>query len=376
MQSEARQDPGVRSEFNQKRQEKVPHVATAEQHRKWCWCAALSTAPGQVSVLAIVETILAMAVAIGLGIWLNRWGYVFLASLVAPLLLLRTDESVQLGITLFKPDVEWVRRRLPMNEWHTGFSGPFLIQVRKVARFTILKMFLNGLYVTAWSISVRIAATLWTVARHPFHSLRAILVNWKEACLITDFTKELEFMPGLRFSSPGALFLFVGMPGPPAPTHTECLRQNLPIAPRILAYTTMACLGVLALPFAVGCAVGAGGSLIHMAAWWYRFSLKSTAIVWLPLLYVATDVAADPKTWSAKRRLLTICTAATAKVMRVYALVVGLFLLAKFGSQIVWYKTIAAWERSSEWLSRISPLLRPIDVPVWQVCSLINAVAA
>src|SRR5216683_1074287 len=112
MQSEARQDPGVRSEFNQKRQEKVPHVATAEQHRKWCWCAALSTAPGQVSVLAIVETILAMAVAIGLGIWLNRWGYVFLASLVAPLLLLRTDESVQLGITLFKPDVEWVRRRL------------------------------------------------------------------------------------------------------------------------------------------------------------------------------------------------------------------------------------------------------------------------
>jgi hypothetical protein len=113
-----------------------------------------------------------------------------------------------------------------------------------------------------------------------------------------------------------------------------------------------------------------------MAAWWYRFSLKSTAIVWLPLLYVATDVAPDPKTWSAKRRLVTICTAATAKVMRVYALVVGLFLLAKFGSQIVWYKTIAAWERSSEWLSRISPLVRPIDVPVWQVCSLINAVAA
>ncbi len=51
-------------------------------------------------------------------------------------------------------------------------------------------------------------------------------------------------------------------------------------------------------------------------------------------------------------------------------------LIVKFALYIVWYKALLTMHDSHKWLQEISPLVRPIDVPVWQVCSLINAAAA
>jgi hypothetical protein len=73
--------------------------------------------------------------------------------------------------------------------------------------------------------------------------------------------------------------------------------------------------------------------LSHVLAWWYRWSVKSTAVVWLPLLYIAVDVV--PQGWSAVRRLETIRSSATSKIVRAYALLTITLLLIKFVGQIV-----------------------------------------
>jgi hypothetical protein len=227
-------------------------------------------------------------------------------------------------------------------------------------------------------------------------SLSAIPTNWREVCLITDSTKGLELIPGVEVFPHGPLimelqseataqmrmsfallFRILFRPNArPDPAQPELMPRDWSSAFKALTIATVIPVFILCiLPSVVPMFIVFSALIItHVLAWWYRISLKSTAIIWLPLLYIAADIV--PRDWSAGRRLETICTAATARVMRVYAFAVGILLLVKIGSQIVWYKTIVAMERSYEWLSVVSPLVRPIDVPVWQVCSLINAAGA
>ena len=189
-------------------------MAVAEQRRNWCWYAARGNTPGDVSVLAMVETILAMAFTVACGVWLNRWGYVLLASLVAPLLLLRTEASVRLGFTLFQPPVEWAGRKLPTARplrSRPSFPGA-IVNVMIVTLWVLWSVTLHALYylfVLLWSFSVKAAATMWTTFRHPFQSLSAIPTNWSDVCLITDSTRGLELIPGLSVFPHGPLILEV-----------------------------------------------------------------------------------------------------------------------------------------------------------------------
>src|SRR5882672_1311429 len=57
-----------------------------------------SVVKGEVSVLAIVETLVAITLVTYLSAHLNTFRWLAVAMCVAPLLLLRTDESIQSGI--------------------------------------------------------------------------------------------------------------------------------------------------------------------------------------------------------------------------------------------------------------------------------------
>ena len=60
-----------------------------------------SVAKGEVSVLAIVETLLAIALVFYLSAHFNTLRWLSIAMWVSPLLLLRTDESTRLGLDLW-----------------------------------------------------------------------------------------------------------------------------------------------------------------------------------------------------------------------------------------------------------------------------------
>jgi hypothetical protein len=128
------------------------------------------------SLLAILETLLAMAVTIALAVWLNRWGYLLLASLVAPLLLLRTELSMELGISFFQPPVNWARnlsRRLYWLAEHRDAGIFYFITDPIVCTSLLAPDALYHCFVLCWSVLVKVIATIIATCKHPMQSIWA-----------------------------------------------------------------------------------------------------------------------------------------------------------------------------------------------------------
>ena len=79
--------------------------------RAWVWhCSDASIAAGQISVLAVAETF----AAVGLYWWLALhfdWPWLSLIGIIAaPMLLLRSPESVEMGVKMLRRSAEHMRR--------------------------------------------------------------------------------------------------------------------------------------------------------------------------------------------------------------------------------------------------------------------------
>ena len=135
---------------------------------------------GEITLLAIVETVLAVALLITLSLWLDTARWLAGACLLAPLLLLRTEESMLRGLRwnvwLFKTEQ---RRSVTIigssllvlgvavwiaHEWAILLLVPF---TGVLLAFTFALIF----FVT------RFTATLVAVVQHPLRSLAALPSN-------------------------------------------------------------------------------------------------------------------------------------------------------------------------------------------------------
>ena len=77
----------------------------AEKSRNWVWHSTLATrAAGQVSVLACVETLFAVALYWWIALRYNTHWHLVTSVFIAPLLLLRSPESMELGVQWFSKD--------------------------------------------------------------------------------------------------------------------------------------------------------------------------------------------------------------------------------------------------------------------------------
>ena len=103
----------------------------------------------------------------------------------------------------------------------------------------------------------------------------------------------------------------------------------------------------------------------HVIAWLYRFSIKSTSVVWLPLLYISSDIV--PQQQGIDERLYHLCESAGARLARAYSLVIGTFLSLKLIGQVVLYKNFYQFISSWEILRRFTPLIGPLGLPLWQI---------
>jgi hypothetical protein len=104
----------------------------------------------------------------------------------------------------------------------------------------------------------------------------------------------------------------------------------------------------------------------------YRWSLKSTAALWLPLIWIV--IQARPGT-QVIARLVVMTRSAWAKTMLAYSALVLLAFLAKLALLLgIWHLA------NLDWLGPLgvaaSRLAAPFQLPLWQIAGALNALLA
>lgn len=153
------------------------------------WSSDESVERGEVSLLAVLETIAAVALTIYLAVrepitlpWLGwqvfgDWTHVVVAATIAPFLLLRTEKSTNLAVTFIDRAYKLVARP-DMSE--VVFLG------------------LVPLVILAAPLMGKAVAVVVAVARWPRTTVLAIPHNWQRAVACVDLLRLPEVVPGLR----------------------------------------------------------------------------------------------------------------------------------------------------------------------------------
>lgn len=282
-----------------------------------------SVLAGEITLSAMLETL----IAIGVSIWLatlphplplpiglrlnlahgpleiNSIGgslrHVYLAIFIAPLLLLRTDDSQELAL-----------------RW-------FLKSLADYARFRDSEKFW---LVILTALIGRPLSVIVTAIRHPLSSLRAIPQNWSRVVLATDIRTPLDLVPSSK-----AL---------PADMQEVIERFQLPGFARWVRGETPGWKGWTVRPLMI-----LTGSIVFVPSFIYRFSLKSTALVYMPLLWILHDSLVDALTL--KHKLEDIAQSPLETLKRWYSgfviiclLIVPTTIYFAVGS---WWKDISNW---------------------------------
>jgi hypothetical protein len=153
----------------------APPVAASE--RGWVWRSSVETAEaGKVSVMAIVETLLATGVYASIAVSYGTT-HLVVSTFVAPLLLLRTRTSTRRGLLLVQNFADWLL-------WPRGRINGFVL---------VLLLFL--LFPLA-TVAIKIFVTISSLFRNPLSSLGAIPFNWWRQAACLDSYHRVELLPG------------------------------------------------------------------------------------------------------------------------------------------------------------------------------------
>ena len=161
----------------------------------WHWWGTRGSADrGTISVLALVETLVASSIYAFIAL---RYGtlHLTLSACLAPLLLLRTPESQRLGLTYAGHPLKWLRA------WLDRLTG--MLDKKKPVRGLLLVTFLLSgqlwlpVLLAAIAVAARMSATAIAVLRAPGMSIKAIPVNWWRQVACVDTTHDPEPLPGL-----------------------------------------------------------------------------------------------------------------------------------------------------------------------------------
>ena len=309
-----------------------------------CFSTLRSADAREVSILAILETLVAISLSVGIAMKLGTVKWIVLSAALAPLLLLRTQRSKELGLKLFDILCGWVTRHASPG-W--GFEY-----------FSILWM------VAAVTAPVaRLLATILTVLRHPILSLRSIPSNWFRTTFCVDVCCPLEVVPGYEAAGiDDSLKLSMVMPQlsfEMGGFKSEPPVRRIAIIILLLAFGGILIVGHLALIF-IPCLI-------------YRWSLKATCLIYSPLLWVvSTTFRKIDDVTLALRRLresdlyrVTVC----------YSVCVVLAFSLKIFLMIQW-DTFAEWWNATKLSQFLSIYVVPAAVPVWQIAACVNGVLA
>jgi len=321
-----------------------------------------SVARGEVSLLAITETCLAVALTFYLSAHFNTLRWLATATCLAPILLLRTGKSVELGVSIFDRLMRPIRD-LSLRAMN-GLAGPIIIGRENHIPTAVAhthRLFGYGTVLPLWAVSLfaalvaRVTATIWASITHPLTAFKAIPDNWARITLTTDICTPLEIVPGHPISGQASLQdqepMFLDQPSGDTPATGTALFMPSLLLPsvviRLLTYT-------LAVP-----------------ALFYRWSLKATSIVYSPLFFLARSTFHEGTDFPTELKL--ICRGDFHRILEVYSRVsIALFIL-KFILMQIWQGFVDWWQIHP--LSQFLALyVVPEEIPIWHLVHLLNSV--
>jgi len=213
-----------------------------------------SVATGEITFLAILETVLAISLSVLVVKLLDRSIHIIVGALLAPLLLLRTDASTAKAFNMFDSGFPGLMRLLSFFQ---------RLYERLPASLRLLTFFVVWLPLFSFLITViKCIATVSTLISFPRDTLFAIPGNWQRLALSMDSKHPPEFLPGLETAPEEA----------PASVHNLRYEE---VRRQITSGTGSALAQKLSL------------LAIYAPAVLYRLFLKSTSLVYFPLIWVS-----------------------------------------------------------------------------------------
>ncbi len=338
--------------------------------RRWCWYAGNTDAVPQISILALVETLIAVLVYVWIAIEYGTL-HITISACIAPFLLLRTPDSTALGLKIGIPLVRGYLKFLEAA--YNNTVGPFINAIDELDEtksktitgllivlvlfpvFTLIVTIPTALLVFA----VRTAATFICTCVHPLRTLRTIPANWWRVAACVDSTVNPEPLPGVQWythdlDEPSQILLspfktLSKLVGPIVDPNEKRWLFILLVSPMALIYTVS-----IALP-----------------AWLYRYSLKGTSLFYSPLIWVVHGSVKG----SLRERLDEVRTLAVYRMSRLYSI----FVLAFFVSKILFF---SFWNNAAFWWNEtyaadfLNAFVAPQGLPRWQIAAAANAILA
>ncbi|MEK6259009.1 MAG: hypothetical protein AABP62_10375 [Planctomycetota bacterium] len=302
---------------------------------------------GEISLLAIVETLLAMITLVVLSVWFDSIQWLAGACAIAPLLLLRTEDSVQRGLRWNARFGELDKKWLLVLALCVGLGSlAFCIWLTRWWTLLIVLVLggsLFGSICVPVFLVIRLGATAISVLKHPVQCLLAIPENWRRIVLATDSHTPPEFLPG---DDEGPLILLDDWHQGNVIIRWFCLTAFLGLYPLTAAY---------------------------------RWSVKATCLIYLPLVWLVNTARYTP---GSMRQSLEDYLADDIQFVRRVLAPLAMVALA-FKITLLWYVNDAAvWlkENAPLWLLKMlrdwDHYIVPHQVPLWQIAPAVNGALA
>lgn len=307
----------------------------------------------EVSVLAIIETMAAMFFSLWIAGHLGTTTHIVIASVITPIMLLRTDHSCAIAVSWSTVVLKATERDyVPL--WEPGLPDDLSWSqcVRRLAN--------SWIRILGWVllVPIRAAATAVGFFLHPIVSLRAVSNNWRDIVFsvgmssspwLVPFPRDvLDRAPGTPIPKGWLLYPWI------AGTMRSIGRRHARFSRMLVAIANLLIFAVvLGPPLA------------------YRWSLKSTAIVWCPLLWALRPV--QPRKLAFKARLRLIEGSDVFRVILGVSAVVVVMFVAK-----LWFLTTSS-ALYSRWNGTnagrfLAFAVQPELIPPWQVATFINSI--
>lgn len=211
-----------------------------------------SAAEGEITFLAIVETLLAIALSLLLLKVSGSSAHIVAGALIAPFLLLRTEASTVNAFSIFDSHFPRLAELVPVLQSLHQRLPPALRSFTFI--FVGLPLF------SLFMLVIKSAATVATLIASPRETLLAIPENWLRATLAVDSRHLPEFLPGIE----------TAMEAPASVQSVKYAEVRRHITSGTVG-SRFQKLGVFA---------------IYASAVLYRLFLKSTSLIYFPLIWV------------------------------------------------------------------------------------------
>lgn len=317
----------------------------------------------------------------------GQWWYLFVTSAIAPFLLLRTKISTHIGVRL-------MQRQL--SEYYLVDSPYDLSYLENASP-------LSNIVISILSLFYRIRSIMVVILRNPIECLKSVPNNWKNAFTSSILHDDLEVIPGygsypvlyrkkqemgycLRgsISSPfitGHLFAlgcFIYLI-----IYTPQYWSSYPVARYIIAATAIS-YAVYLVPkpkrrgirtvteYYVDAFAGITASLfisiILVISLIYKWSLKSTLLIWSPIIYMTGGAFRKNL---AGEQLLLIRKSVVEAIKRYYGLFTGSLMALKYVAMIFGIETVLIAASNNGQF--IEDVIQPMKINVWQIVVIVNA---